>query len=187
MSLILLTITPERRGTILVSVLVLFQRCLTRMADMQEKYDELEPVAAQRIADTLKGQQREAFGNLAEYDKRITTHNFVTNGGGAVACLTYLGTGADAPHIKVALVLFTLGVIAVGIELRAMLSSWASLTSDAGRRHRGFLTNQITVAEASKSAPDNERARNINHVAGWVSQIAFVVGVVVGGVGLAAW
>lgn len=78
------------------------------MADMQEKYNELEAERAQRIADTLKGQQREAFGNLSEYDRRITTHNFVTNGGGAVACLTYLGTGTDFPHTTIALVIFTI-------------------------------------------------------------------------------
>lgn len=156
------------------------------MADMQEKYDELNPERAQRIADTLKGQQREGFEAVSEYDKRITTHNFVTNGGGAVACLTYLGTGTDSTHIEVALVIFTIGVIAVGIELRAMLTIWSALTSDAGRRHRGFLTNLLTVADASKSAPNNQCARYTNHVAGWVSQLMFIVGVVVGGMGLAA-
>ena len=150
---------------------------------MQEKHDELEPERAKRIADTLKGQQREAFGNVFEFDKRITTHNFVTNGGGAVACLTYLGSGTDSAHIKIALVIFTIGVIAVGLELRAMLASWSALTGDAGRRHRGFLANKMTVAEASKSMPDNKRATNVNHVAGWVSQIGFVVGVIVGGLG----
>ena len=151
---------------------------------MQEKYDELGPERAQRIADTLKAQQREAYGNLSEYDKRITTHNFVTNGGGAVACLTYLGTGADLAHIKFALVLFTIGVIAVGVELRAMYSGWVALTSDAGRRHRGFLTSELTVADVSKPAPDNKRARNVNHVAGWVSQVGFIAGIIVGGIGL---
>jgi hypothetical protein len=153
------------------------------MGEMQEKYNELPPEGAERIADTLKVQQREAFDTLTNYDKRIATHNFVTNGAGAVAILAYLGTGAESGYLLVSLSLFTVGVVSVGAQLRAMYSSWWALTADAGRRHRGFLNNQLTVKDAASSNPDNERAASISNIASWISQATFILGAILGGLG----
>ncbi len=153
------------------------------MADMSEKFDELEQERAISLAETLRGQGREGAAAVAELDKRLTNTNFLTNGGGAVAMLTFMGSGAAVPLAEVALVLFTFGVVATGIELRALLKYWAELTKDANRRHRGFLDNELTVKECLVPKNIGKAYENINHFAGLASQLLFVAGAVVGGLG----
>lgn len=153
---------------------------------MQEKYEDLKPEGAQEIADTLLAQERRSFETLTEWDRRITNVNFVTNGAGAIACLAYLDAATGPPHMKLSLLLFTLGVVATGIELRAMYQSWAVIMSETSRRYRGFVNNELTVAEAAPVQADNRTATAIGYCAGWAFQLCFIAGVLIGGIGFFA-
>ena len=153
------------------------------MQDMSEKIEELPEETAPHLAEVLQNQQREGVSHLADVDKRVTNTNFLTNGGGAIATLAFLGTGADLSNAKVALMLFTAGVVATGVELRSHLKYWGVLSDDASRRHRGFLNNELTVKECLVPPEIGKTYQTINHYAGWLSQICFIAGVLVGGIG----
>lgn len=64
--------------------------------------------------------------------------------------------------------------------MRATLAIYNGLHNDALNRLNGLMKNELPV---EKAVPTKEIAKipsRINHWSGWVSQISFVLGVVVG-------
>lgn len=156
----------------------------TTMAEMNERHSELPPETADRLSDVLLKKGRETLEISLDLDKRLTNTNFLTNGGGAVAVLTYLATNPSIPALKVSLVLFTIGVIATGIELRALLKFFGELHNDASKRLRGFLNDTMTAREAGLGGENvGWIHKKVNHYAGWASQLCFIGGVLVGAYG----
>lgn len=151
------------------------------MDDMTERYSQLPKEKAERLLDLLGSQSREAFEAVADLDNRLTNTNFLTNGGGAVAALAFLGEHPDAGALKISLCLFAIGVVATGLELRSLMKYWGELCSDANRRRRGFANESLTVEEvAVVPAELGNRHKFINHWAGVVSQWTFALGFLVG-------
>ena len=69
---------------------------------MSKRLNELPNEIGQRIANELMAQQREILKDIEDVDKRLTNTNFLTNGGGAIATLAFLGTGIDIPSAQCA-------------------------------------------------------------------------------------
>lgn len=154
------------------------------MSDMNERYSQLPAEKAERLLELLGTQSRESYEAVAELDKRLTNTNLLTNGGGAIATLAFLGENPDIWAMKLALCLFTVGVIATGIEIRALMKYWGALCTDANRRRLGFADETLTVKEVG-SVPKNvgEPHKFINHWTGVASQSLFVLGFLVGASG----
>lgn len=154
------------------------------MSNISKKFDELPHEMRLRIADQLLAQQEESLSAIKELDKRLTNTNFLTNGGGAVATLAFLETGADSQWVQCALILFIFGVVSTGIELRAMLNFYDELARETRRKHSGFLNNELSVEECLVALDVGKCYGAINHYAGLISQICFIAGVLVGSVGI---
>lgn len=151
------------------------------MGDMDQHYRDLPMETAKHLSDILLMKGREALDISLELDKRLTNTNFLTNGGGAVATLTFLTTNSSIPSLKIALVLFTLGVVATGIELRALLKFFHTVHEDAIRRHCEFIGNSMTAREAGLGDEGVGRVyKQVNSFAGYFSQLCFISGVLVG-------
>jgi hypothetical protein len=151
------------------------------MNGMDKKKNELPPEVAEQLSEFIIRENGLMLDRLSELDKRLANTNFLTNGGGAVAVLAFMGTNTAPSLIKVSLVLFTLGVIATGIELRALLIYFGEVSQDNHRRNRGFNSNQMTVGEFG-NIPENvgKISKWVNHYAGWGSQLLFAAGVIIG-------
>lgn len=148
---------------------------------MKETYKQLDSATAKNISAELRQQSDEVLSFISELDKRLTNTNFLTNGGGAVSVLTFIGTGiSSSPLSNYALMCFVLGIIATGIELRALLIFWGKLHKDSSRRLNGWLNNELSVEECH--IPKNLASiyTTINDVAGWASQLFFILGVLIG-------
>ena len=147
------------------------------MAQFRKDMDE---ETANAVAGELHSQTKQTFEKIVETDWRLTQHNFLVNAGGSAAVLAYLGTSSSSKFAIWSLVCFLVGIIASGVEIRALLAIYSGLRKDAGDRLNGFMNNKIA---AESAVPDRNVAKvpsQINHWAGWVSQISFVLGVVVG-------
>jgi hypothetical protein len=151
---------------------------------LAKRKNELSPDVAERLSDFISRENGLMLDRLSDLDKRLANTNFLTNGGGAVAVLAFMGSNPAPTLIKISLVLFTLGVIVTGIELRALLIYFGKVSQDNHRRNRGFNSNQMTVGEFG-NIPDSigRTAKWVNHYAGWGSQLLFVAGVIVGAAG----
>lgn len=147
---------------------------------MDEHYKDLPPDLAVSIVDELSSQTRQTFDNVVETDWRLTQHNFLVNAGGAAAVLAYLGSDPTPIFAIWPLVCFVVGIAASGIEIRTLLLIFSSLHRDALRRRAGFVENKILVKDLGPPANVGGCATPINHWCGWLAQIAFVAGVVVG-------
>src|SRR5690242_14543309 len=74
-----------------------------------------------RVSEILDGQNRRMLELILESDSLLTRYIFLTNAGGAVAMLTFIGTKqASSSYEWLPLVCFVLGVIASGVEVRAL-------------------------------------------------------------------
>jgi hypothetical protein len=78
------------------------------------------------------------------------------------------------------LVAFIIGVISSGFEIRFLLRSHKELHDDALRRRGGFVSDEMTVAEAADVQAPKPITVTINRYSGWVSQFSFIVGSIVG-------
>jgi hypothetical protein len=146
-----------------------------------DKYQrDLDPEVAAAIANELSAQTRQCFDKVIETDWRLTQHNFLMNAGGAAAVLAYLGSTPTPRFAIWPLLLFLIGVVASGIEIRALLSVYDALHKDALRRRAGFTSNELRVKESVPTAGVTGCASHINHWSGVVSQVSFVLGVAVG-------
>ena len=141
---------------------------------------DMDAETANAVVGELHSQRKQTFEKIVETDWRLTKHNFLVNAGGSTAALAYLGTSSSSKFAIWSLVCFLVGVIASGAEIRALLAIYSGLRKDAWERLDGFMNNKIT---AENAVPDQNVVKvpsKINHWAGWVSQISFVLGVVVG-------
>jgi len=147
---------------------------------MDEKFSELDPEVGQPVLTTLSDQVRESFDKIVETDKWLTQHNFLVNAGGAAATLGYLGTNPGSSFAVFPLLLFLVGIIASGIEIRGLLSIYSHLHKDALRRRGGFVSDEISVKEAASVEKVPIWSVRANHWSGIVSQLSFVVGSIIG-------
>lgn len=151
------------------------------MGDMSERYKDLPPDTGNKLVDLIKDQGRESLEFVTDLDRKLTNTNLLTNGGGAVATLAFIGQQPEGFLLKISLLCFAVGVVLTGFEIRAMMRYFGDLGFDASRRLRGFLTNDLTVADvATVSKSVGKWPRRVNHWAGVLSQGLFLVGVLIG-------
>jgi hypothetical protein len=140
--------------------------------------NELPPDFAADLSEFVVKYGNSMVERLSELDRRLTNTNFVTNGGGAVAVLALMGQKPVSLPVQIALLLFAAGVIATGVEVRALLIHFGAIASDNHNRNQLFNRNQISARELGTISPKVGRiSKWANHVAGWLSQLLFATGV----------
>ena len=144
---------------------------------MNERRSQLAPPAASDLDELLATHARESLEWVKDLDSQLTRLNYLTNGGAALAILAFLGTDRAPQHMAWPLLVFTLGVIVTGIEIRALLKYFSTLHSDASQKRRGFINDELTVAQIATPTNKGDTSNCINHWAGIVAQSLFVVGV----------
>ena len=141
---------------------------------------DMEKETANAVASALHSQTKQTFESIVKTDWRLTQHNFLVNAGGSAAVLAYLGTSSSSMFAVWSLVCFLVGVVASGAEIRALLAIYYGLHKDALNRLNGFMKNELPIENAVPKPDVVKVPSKINHWAGWVAQISFVLGVVVG-------
>lgn len=147
---------------------------------MDKTFTNLDPVTAEELAAILELQQNTSFSALVETDKWLTQQNFLVNAGGAAAVLGYLSIKPTPMFAVIPLLIFLVGVIANGFEIRFLLKIHSEFHSDAIRRRSGFVSDKLTIAEAADVKAPNKSSKIINQYCGYVAQGAFILGCIVG-------
>jgi hypothetical protein len=148
--------------------------------DMPNYRKDLDEDLVKALDAELHAQTKQTFDKVVETDWRFTQHNFLINAGGAVAVLAYIGSSSDSKFAIWSLLLFVVGVIASGVEIRALLREYGSLHKDALRRLSGFMHNTLSIDEITPKDGIAPLATKVNHWSGVVAQGSFVLGVGVG-------
>ena len=147
---------------------------------MPDYRKDLDEDLVKALDAELHAQTKQTFDKVVETDWRLTQHNFLINAGGAAAVLAYLGSSSDSKFAIWSLLIFVVGVIASGVEIRALLQVYGGLHKDALRRLNGFMHNTLSTDEITPKEGIAPIASKMNHWSGIVSQGSFVLGVAVG-------
>lgn len=151
--------------------------------EINDKIVELDKETAENLCSILEGQVDTSFKAVVETDKWLTQHNFLINAGGAGAILGYLSSTPTPTFAIFPLVLFLIGIAASGIEIRYLLKMHHELHSDAMRRRGGFVSNELSVAQAADVQAPSNMTKFFNKYSGLVAQASFLLGCVVGIIG----
>lgn len=147
---------------------------------MPDYRKDLDEYFVKALNAELHAQTKQTFDKVVETDWRLTQHNFLMNAGGAAAVLAYLGSSSDSKFTIWSLLIFVIGVIASGVEIRALLRVYGSLHKDALRRLNGFMDNTLSTEKITPKEGIVPIYSRVNHLSGIVSQGSFVLGVAVG-------
>ena len=147
---------------------------------MSDLRSQLPPDIQQAADQEFTSQVKQAFDSIVTIDGRLTQHNFLVNAGGAVAVLAFIGARPYAGFSFWPLGLFLLGVVASGVELRALLIWSSHLHNDAMERRRKFAADTLPLSQAVPAADLAKWWRRLNHWSGICSQVCFIFGTVAG-------
>lgn len=97
--------------------------------------------------------------------------------------LGYLGSTPTPTHAIFPLVIFIIGIIASGIEIRGLLGIYSHLHKDALKRRGGFISDEFTVREAATVEVVPKKYTRANQWSGYISQASFILGCIVAVIG----
>jgi hypothetical protein len=117
---------------------------------------------------------------IIRLDEKLTQYSFLTNSGGAIAVLGFMGSGKASPSAVFPLAIFLVGIICSGIEYRSLLKYFYALYKDADKRKQRYDNGCDNVKKLVPPKDLGGLSDKINHWAGIVAQIAFVLGAIVG-------
>ena len=153
------------------------------MSNLEKKSSQLPKELNDRVIATIQEENAKMLDRISALDERLTNGNFLANGAGAIAVLSYYSSNSNTPALNWALLCFCVGVIATGIERRAILNYFGYVSRDNARRNSEYWDDNISLREFSEiPVKVGQTAKIVNHIAGWLSQLMFIVGVVLGAV-----
>lgn len=122
-----------------------------------------------------------------EWGERAFAYLMVTNAGGAIATLSFLGASDRALQlagVKWALVLFVLGIVLVGVNIAKTYHDFSRLYRGWNQDAKVFLEGKITWEHLHER--DNARSpdRFWDYVLGYAAFLCFISGSLIGGVSL---
>ncbi|MES2013917.1 MAG: hypothetical protein V4445_09205 [Pseudomonadota bacterium] len=121
------------------------------------KLNELEATTRQNSIDYLNQRWKQLYELDKEWAEQAWKYLFLTNSGGAVAMLSFLGAYKENSHIiflKAALVCFVIGVFLVGICIARMFHHINNIFKLYRVDANKFLTGEICWMDLTKNDED---------------------------------
>jgi hypothetical protein len=150
------------------------------MTKTNEKASELDSERRESIESMLVDQRDHSFGKFIETHAKSTQYNFLVNGGSAIATLAFMGSEKGTYLAMWPLMCFVIGLVATGVQIRALLIFFGILHRDALKRSQGFVNDELTLQEIKPPQDLGKWAGRIENWSSWIAQGAFVVGVLLG-------
>lgn len=140
----------------------------------------------QPTKEVLNASINRRWGQLYELEKewgeRSLKYLFLTNSGGAIATLSFIGAGKDGSVIgtKVTLFLFVLGIIFAGISTAKTFHHMSRLLKKYKQGVEEFYSDKITWATLANA--DKERAITscVDYIIPYSSFACFILGSCIG-------
>jgi hypothetical protein len=156
---------------------------------MSQSYQKRSPEEQQHVQSYINERWSQLYGLVKAATSEAFSFTFLTNAGGAIAVLGFMGASEIARSsagAKTSLLLFALGVVSAGLlrlfylrHVTGMLNSWAS---DAKR----FYADQIS--EEQMDSDDDVRTNGwllkAQYAFGYAAFLLFVSGCVAGYISL---
>lgn len=151
------------------------------------KYPEMTPEQRQHYAEAVNRRWKQLHEWETNWGERAYKYLLLTNSGGAVAILSFLGTDS-ARHValaKFALVCFVLGLILVGVEIARRVHYMENLYARYREGANSFFEGKISFIELYNA--DEARSRKppkIAYVLPYICFALFILGCIIAGFAL---
>lgn len=151
------------------------------------KFSQMTEVRQQQVIDAVNRRWGQLHGLEKEWGERVYKYLLLSNSGGAVAMLSFLGTG-KAAHLmasQLALVAFVLGVIITGCGLARIYHRMDRLFSKYKDDARQFFADEIEFGEVAKRDEGrSDKEPLMAYVLPYAAFFLFIGGCVVAAYGL---
>lgn len=151
------------------------------------KYPEMTPEQRQHYAEAVNRRWKQLHDLEENWGERAYKYLLLTNSGGAVAILGFLGTDS-ARHValaKFALMCFVLGLILVGVEIARRVHYMENLYGRYRTDANAFFDGKITFKKLHED--DEARSRKpprIAYVLPYACFVLFILGCLIAGFAL---
>ncbi len=151
-------------------------------------YSKLEPPKKEVLNAHINRRWGQLYELEKEWGERALKHLFLTNSGGAIATLSFMGAekGYNSLGTKIALFLFVLGIVFAGISTAKTFHHMSGLLKKYKQGVEDFYADKITWA--SLADDDKERAVPdcLDYIIPYLSFLCFIVGSGIGAYALFA-
>lgn len=136
----------------------------------------------QATKDVLNAHINRRWGQLYELEKewgeRALKYLFLTNSGGAIATLSFLGAAKELTGVgtKVALFLFVLGLVFAGISTAKTFHHMSGLLKQYKQGVDDFYTDKITWVALAEADKKRAVATWLDYAIPYLSFFCFIVG-----------
>ncbi len=151
-----------------------------------KRFSELEPTTRAGFISHLDRRWQQLYELEKGWAEKAFKYLFITNSGGAIATLSFLGTSDQIrylPALKFALLFFAFGVLLVGIFTAMTFHRMAQLLTQYTKSVKDFYTDKIAweylIEEDEKMVQRSWR----NYIVPYLSFLCFILGI---GAGAAA-
>jgi len=151
-------------------------------------YSKLEPQAREVFNAHINRRWGQLYELEKEWGERAFKYLFLTNSGGAIATLSFVGAQRDynVTGTKVALFLFVLGIVLAGVATAKTFHHMSNLLKKYKHGVNDFYGDKITWAALLDADKQRAVPDPIDYVIPYSSFLCFVVGSGIGAYSLLA-
>jgi hypothetical protein len=154
-----------------------------------KKFSQMDSAARDRLSSHVNQRWRQLYELEKEWGERALKFLFLTNSGGAIATLSFLGAYDGALNLigtKVALFFFVFGVLLAGIATAKTFHHMSHLLKEYKQEVSQFYDDQVTWEYLTETDSNRAKASVWDYAIPYASLACFMGGNVAGAIALFA-
>jgi hypothetical protein len=155
---------------------------LKELADM-ELFSKQDPALRKALGEHVNQRWGQLYELEKEWGERALRYLLITNSGGAIATLSFLGASQTAlamQNVRFALVLFVAGIVLVGVLVAKTVHHMSSLFEKWKVDVKSYHLDKITWEHLQSEDEKRAVTRTSDYALAYASFACFIFGAVIG-------
>lgn len=153
-----------------------------------ENFSKLEPPVRDRVIGHIDRRWRQLYELEKEWGERVLKYLFLTNSGGAIATLSFLGASSSKAMnlvgTKIALFLFVFGVFLAGVATTKIFHRMSRLLKEYKLGVEHFYNDKVSWEYLIEEDKKRSKASFMDYALPYTSFACFVGGSIAGAIAL---
>jgi len=149
------------------------------------KFSEMKDHYRNSCVSYIEQRWEQLNGLEKEWGERSLKYLMLTNSGGAIAVLSFIGASkASGLSVKVSLILFVIGVILVGISTAKQFFYMSGLLKGWKKDVQRFYNDEVDWNDLLNQDEERVKVKWVVYAIPFASFACFIIGSIAGGLGL---